>query len=61
MTKYAPLVTDCLFQIRADIETKGEFINGLIKKVVEAAYMDIEDVLKFVNWLDGELSSLVSL
>ena len=48
------------FQIRTDIETKGEFINGLIKKVVDAANMDIEDVLKFVDWLDGELSSLVS-
>ena len=48
------------FQIRTDIETKGEFINDLIKRVVDAAYMDIEDVLKFVDWLDGELSSLVS-
>ncbi|RDX98118.1 Protein CHUP1, chloroplastic, partial [Mucuna pruriens] len=47
-----------LLAIRADIETKGEFINDLIKKVVEAAYSDIEDVLSFVNWLDGELSSL---
>ena len=47
------------FQIRADIETKGEFINDLIKKVVDAAYVDIEEVLKFVDWLDGELSSLV--
>ncbi|MED6222160.1 hypothetical protein PIB30_061697 [Stylosanthes scabra] len=48
-----------LLAIRADIETKGEFINDLIKKVVDAAYMDIEEVLKFVDWLDGELSSLV--
>ncbi|KAF7837629.1 protein CHUP1, chloroplastic isoform X1 [Senna tora] len=47
-----------LLAIRADIETKGEFINDLIKKVVDAAYLDIEDVLKFVDWLDGELSSL---
>ncbi|XP_019455659.1 PREDICTED: protein CHUP1, chloroplastic-like isoform X1 [Lupinus angustifolius] len=47
-----------LLAIRADIETKGEFINGLIKKVVDASYKDIEDVLKFVDWLDGELSSL---
>ncbi|KAG4990870.1 hypothetical protein JHK87_024327 [Glycine soja] len=47
-----------LLAIRADIETKGAFINDLIKKVVEAAYTDIEDVLNFVNWLDGELSSL---
>ncbi|KAL1367446.1 hypothetical protein HN51_021510 [Arachis hypogaea] len=45
-----------LLAIRVDIETKGEFINDLIKKAVDAAYMDIEEVLKFV---DGELSSLV--
>lgn len=53
-------MNDLAFQIRADIETKGEFINDLIKKVVDAAYVDIEDVLKFVDWLDGELSTLVS-
>lgn len=47
------------FQIKADVETKGEFINGLIQKVLAAAYKDIEDVLKFVDWLDGELASLV--
>ena len=28
--------------------------------MLAAAYTDIEDVLKFVDWLDGELSSLVS-
>jgi hypothetical protein len=47
-----------LLAIREDIQTKGEFINDLIKKVVDAAYVDIEDVLKFVDWLDGELSTL---
>nr|KYP57755.1 hypothetical protein KK1_004032 [Cajanus cajan] len=47
-----------LLAIRTDIETKGEFINELIKKVVDAAFQDIEEVLKFVNWLDGKLSSL---
>ncbi|XP_022138256.1 protein CHUP1, chloroplastic isoform X2 [Momordica charantia] len=47
-----------LLAIRADIETKGEFINGLIDKVLVAAYTDIEDVLKFVDWLDSQLSSL---
>ncbi|XLT02330.1 hypothetical protein HN51_051681 [Arachis hypogaea] len=46
-------------KIRVDIETKGEFINDLIKKAVDAAYMDIEEVLKFVDGVDGELSSLV--
>ncbi|KAA8528151.1 hypothetical protein F0562_035598 [Nyssa sinensis] len=47
-----------LLAIKADIETKGDFINGLIQKVLAAAYTDIEDVLKFVDWLDNELLSL---
>ncbi|KAJ7955340.1 protein CHUP1, chloroplastic-like [Quillaja saponaria] len=47
-----------LLAIRTDIETKGEFINGLIQKMLAVAYTDIEDVLKFVDWLDSELSSL---
>lgn len=47
-----------LMAIKADIETKGEFINSLIQKILDAAYTDIEDVLKFVDWLDIELSSL---
>ncbi|CAB4262422.1 unnamed protein product [Prunus armeniaca] len=47
-----------LLAIKADVQTKGEFINDLIQKVLVAAYTDIEDVLKFVDWLDGELSSL---
>lgn len=46
-------------QIKSDIETRGEFIEGLIQKVLAAAYQDIEDVLQFVDWLDNELSSLV--
>ncbi|KAL0548496.1 hypothetical protein IC582_012949 [Cucumis melo] len=47
-----------LLAIKADIETKGEFINGLIDKVLVAAHTDIEDILKFVDWLDSQLSSL---
>ncbi|XWS14309.1 hypothetical protein CRYUN_Cryun36dG0111100 [Craigia yunnanensis] len=47
-----------LLAIKADVETKGEFINSLIHKVLAAAYTDIADVLKFVEWLDSELSSL---
>ncbi|KAK6254285.1 hypothetical protein SCA6_015590 [Theobroma cacao] len=47
-----------LLAIKADVETKGEFINSLIHKVLAAAHTDIEDVLKFVDWLDSELSSL---
>ncbi|KAK8572147.1 hypothetical protein V6N13_047763 [Hibiscus sabdariffa] len=47
-----------LLAIKADVETKGEFINSLINKVLTAAYTDIEDVVTFVDWLDKELSSL---
>ncbi|KAJ4955721.1 hypothetical protein NE237_012504 [Protea cynaroides] len=47
-----------LIAIRADVETKGEFIKFLIQKVQDAMYADIEDVLKFVDWLDVKLSSL---
>lgn len=50
----------CSLQIKTDVETKGEFINSLIQKILTAAFTDIEDVLKFVDWVDGELSSLVS-
>ncbi|KAK2645559.1 hypothetical protein Ddye_020754 [Dipteronia dyeriana] len=48
-----------LLAIKADNETKGDFINSIIQKVLAAAYTDIEDVLQFMDWLDGELSSLV--
>ncbi|KAK4775839.1 hypothetical protein SAY87_023800 [Trapa incisa] len=48
-----------LLAIKTDIETKGELINSLIQKILTAAYTDIEDVLKFMDWVDGELSSLV--
>ncbi|XP_030539816.2 uncharacterized protein LOC115747702 isoform X1 [Rhodamnia argentea] len=44
--------------IKADIETKGEFVNGLIQKIQAAAFSDIEELLNFVDWLDNELSSL---
>ncbi|XP_030472905.1 actin cytoskeleton-regulatory complex protein PAN1 isoform X1 [Syzygium oleosum] len=47
-----------LLAIKADIETKGEFVNGLIQKIQAAAFSDIEEVLNFVDWLDNELSSL---
>ncbi|KAK1351372.1 Protein CHUP1, chloroplastic [Heracleum sosnowskyi] len=47
-----------LLAIKSDIETRGEFVEGLIQKVLAAAYQDIEDVLQFVDWLDNELSSL---
>ncbi|OMO58594.1 hypothetical protein COLO4_34507 [Corchorus olitorius] len=47
-----------LLAIKSDVETKGEFINCLIHQVMVAAYTDIDDVLKFVDWLDSQLSSL---
>ncbi|KAF8017677.1 hypothetical protein BT93_H2771 [Corymbia citriodora subsp. variegata] len=47
-----------LLAIKADIETKGDFVNGLIQKIQAASFSDIEEVLNFVDWLDNELSSL---
>lgn len=47
-------------QIKADVETQGEFVNSLIREVNSLAYQNIEDVVAFVKWLDDELSFLVS-
>ncbi|XP_010914782.1 INCREASED PETAL GROWTH ANISOTROPY 1-like protein 2 [Elaeis guineensis] len=47
-----------LLAIKADVETKGDFIRQLIQKVQSAAYMNMEDVLVFVDWLDGQLATL---
>ena len=46
-------------QIKSEVETKGEFINGLINKVHTNTYTDVEQVLTFVDWLDQQLSTLV--
>ena len=46
-------------QIKADIETQGEFVNSLIREVNNAVYLNIEDVVAFVKWLDDELCFLV--
>jgi len=46
-------------QIKSDVETQGDFIRFLIKEVQGAAFVDIEDVVSFVKWLDDELSRLV--
>lgn len=48
-------------QIKADVETQGEFVNSLIQEVNNAVYQNIEDVVAFVKWLDDELCFLVSL
>lgn len=55
-------INTCLFfiQIKADVETQGEFVNSLIQEVNNAVYQDIEDVVAFVKWLDDELCFLVS-
>lgn len=47
-----------LLAIKLDVETKGDYIKSLIEKIQMAAYANIEDVLKFVDWLDSELSTL---
>lgn len=47
-----------LLAIKADVETKRDFIEHLIEKVQNAAYADMEDVLTFVDCLDQELSTL---
>lgn len=41
------------------MERQGDFIRFLIKEVEGAAFVDIEDVVSFVKWLDDELSRLV--
>lgn len=46
-------------QIKADVETQGEFVMSLAAEVRAAVYGDIKDVVEFVNWLDEELSFLV--
>ncbi|KAL6842671.1 hypothetical protein ACP4OV_027515 [Aristida adscensionis] len=48
-----------LMAIKSDVETQGDFIRFLIKEVEGAAFVDIEDVVSFVKWLDDELSRLV--
>lgn len=46
-------------QIKADVETQGEFVQSLAAEVRAAVYDNIEDVVAFVTWLDDELSFLV--
>ncbi|KAK3145030.1 hypothetical protein QOZ80_4AG0321730 [Eleusine coracana subsp. coracana] len=47
-----------ILSIKADVETKAEFINDLIKKVHTSSFADAEQVLAFVDWLDQQLSTL---
>lgn len=48
-----------LLAIKTDVETQGDFVRSLIKEVRAAVYINIEDVVAFVKWLDDELSYLV--
>jgi hypothetical protein len=50
-----------LFQVKADVETQGDFVESLANEVRAASFVNIDDVVAFVNWLDEELSFLVSL
>ncbi|XP_042451573.1 protein CHUP1, chloroplastic-like isoform X2 [Zingiber officinale] len=47
-----------LLAIKADVETKGQLIKHLIEKVQSSSFSNMEDVLSFVDWLDGQLSTL---
>ena len=49
-----------MFQVKADVETQGDFVESLANEVRVANFVNIDDVVAFVNWLDEELSFLVS-
>ncbi|XP_066360730.1 protein CHUP1, chloroplastic-like [Miscanthus floridulus] len=48
-----------LLAVKADVETQGEFVESLANEVRAASFVNIDDVVTFVNWLDEELSFLV--
>lgn len=48
-------------QVKADVETQGDFVQSLATEVRAASFTKIEDLVAFVNWLDEELSFLVCL
>jgi hypothetical protein len=47
-----------MLQVKADVETQG--VESLANEVWAANFVNIDDVVGFVNWLDEELSFLVS-
>jgi hypothetical protein len=49
-----------MLQVKADVETQGEFVESLASEVRAASFANIDVVVAFVNWLDEELSFLVS-
>jgi hypothetical protein len=48
-----------MIQVKADVETQGEFVESLANEVRAASFVHIDDAVAFVNWLDEELSFLV--
>lgn len=48
-----------LIQVKADVETQGDFVQALATEVRASSFTNIEDLVSFVNWLDEELSFLV--
>ncbi|CAD6332842.1 unnamed protein product [Miscanthus lutarioriparius] len=48
-----------LLAVKADVETQGEFVESLANEVRAVSFVNIDDVVAFVNWLDEELSFLV--
>ena len=49
-----------MLQVKADVETQGEFVESLASEVRGASFVNIDVVVEFANWLDEELSFLVS-
>ena len=48
-------------QVKADVETQGDFVQSLASEVRAASFTSINDLVSFVNWLDEELSFLVCI
>lgn len=48
-------------QVKADVETQGDFVLSLAAQVRTSSFTNIQDLVAFVNWLDEELSFLVSI
>jgi hypothetical protein len=48
-----------MIQVKADVETQGEFVESLANEVRAVSFVHIDDAVAFVNWLDEELSFLV--
>ncbi|KAF2310935.1 hypothetical protein GH714_018604 [Hevea brasiliensis] len=47
-----------LLAVKADVETQGDFVQSLATEVRAASFMNIDDLVAFVNWLDEKLSFL---